>query len=264
MFQGVKSQKMSLVTVLMGVFLVGCADQMNPGQGEELASAIQTDLSQGDDYRPFIYSVENANKTICDNEASMRLGTNYACSMGGGCTISNTRPSSSAPAARPNLYGACILARADGGWTAAQRAQYQAAQDAQRPEVARLATYLHGLYTGFLGRQPDLLGFYSWLNVYNGADYGAAKLGKALMVGAENTTRATAKIDSGSTTSVRNYLARVYVAVMGRPGAESEIGYWTREITVYGRSIDAIEDEFLTSAEFVNRVQGLGLVVGNL
>lgn len=187
----------------------------------------------------------------CSEEASAYAGSPVKCKIGGGCDGKN-----------PTHMGACFLSpvRKDLRNNSSIIASMYENSDRNFPQGLKTAKYLKHLYLTVLKREPDVAGFYYWLNEHfnNNATLPAlpvTHLTDAIITSTENKVfwDAFKKTDS----TVDAFLTQLYSALLNRaPDAEGK-SYWMQDMIVNNQSPNAVLNNFYLSTDFKSSTQGL-------
>jgi len=205
--------------------------------------------SNFDMFHPVVYNVVGGSGSYeCTVRASDIAGYNVTCTLGGGCNGAN-----------PNHYGACFLAPVEAKYRtdASMISMLYSNADGTFPQGFAAAQFLKQLYINVLNRQPDVGGFYYWLNDYfNGKasvpSKGARYLADAIIKSSENQNYILANVDDNYRLG---FLNEIYRGLLGREADADGLYYWLNDMRG-GVSADIILEGFYNSSEFQSKTSG--------
>ena len=131
---------------------------------------------------------------------------------------------------------------------------------AQRFNAAKL---LRKMYLNALNREPDLAGFYFWLNEYFGNDARPqpAKTYDFLTdsIIKASQTYLNAYYGQANPQVAETYGRMLYIAIFERQAEQEGLQYWVNELVSGRQGVDQVKYNFYLSTEFRNRLSILGL-----
>lgn len=244
------------VSLQLAACSVGGKDQVS-GAFNESSVDTSTQKNIFDLFHPVRTSFSYNTQFECNQSASLAVGITIMCTFGGSCEGGGT-------------YGACLLTPVP----SSQRANAQSVSslysnsDVLFPKGRAAANYLRHLYLTAYNREPDIGGFYYWLNDYFNNNVTVSNrsftyLADAIIRASEcqafaNAQQAFTNTQQLSTTVAGAYVTLLYRTLLGREATVDEyIGL--RDQLVAGLSPEQALSAFYNAPEAINFAKSFGL-----
>lgn len=226
--------------------------QQTTNTPEQTTNGPEQMVNAFDMYRPVAYSVIRPNKADCESVASGLAGFAVTCQQNG------------------TYFQAKFLSPIDSELRkkASSVAELYRNSELASPKHAAAARYLRQLYNVALKREPDVEGFYYWLNEYFGHN-ASAEPAKPLSFLSDSIINVSkdyayavymqANWTTSYTAGADEFLRMLYLALLGREPDAEGLAWWKQELAQRTHTVEQVRMNFYTQSEYLKYTSGLGL-----